>query len=182
MAQKKNFWSTIPGFITGTATVISAVLGLLAVFGLGGDGQSKARPSPTVTASESPTGSQGQTSQRSAGGGESVARVRLSPLNLDFGRQNVGSASPEQKVTLTNTGTQEVVINGVEIGGADPDLFQIVSNNCSDVVQPEYDCTMSLKFTPQAAGDFRATLLIDHEADEGPSDVTLQGTGSVLGL
>jgi hypothetical protein len=181
MAQKKSFWSTLPGFLTGTATVISAVLGLLAVFGLGGDDKSKTA-TPTVTASPSPTAG-GSERQGSGGSGESsVGLVRLSPQNVDFGRQNVGSGGPEETVTLTNTGTREVIINTVELGGADPSLFQIVSNDCGDTVQPEYDCKISLRFIPEAAGDFRATLLIDHDADEGPTDVTLQGTGSLLGL
>jgi hypothetical protein len=182
MAQKRNFWTTIPGFLTGTATVISAVLGLLAVFGWGGDSKTNSSPTPVVTESPSPGTDSGD---RDSGGGgveEGETRVRLSPQSVDFGRQNVGSPSPEQNVTVTNTGTQEVAITSVEITGADSALFQIASNDCGDMVQPEYDCKVALRFTPQAAGNFRATLVINHDAAEGPTDVTLQGTGSLLGL
>lgn len=182
MAQKKSFWTTLPGFLTGLATVITAGLSLLAVFGLAGDGNTKSSPTP---GGESPSPSETGSQDRDSGGGASSGeetRVRLAPETLDFGRQTVGSASPDQTVTLTNIGTGEVAITDVQITGADMELFQVESNNCGDTIQPDYDCKVDVTFTPRSAGEFRAALVINHNADEGPTDVSLEGTGALLGL
>src|SRR5574340_664813 len=46
-----------------------------------------------------------------------------SPSSLSFGKQTVGTVSPQKQVTLTNTGNATLTINSVAIAGSDPKDF-----------------------------------------------------------
>ena len=185
MAQKKSFWSTLPGFATGIATIVTAALGVIGVVQANkgepaATEESPGASSPTTTPSPSP----GRATSGSSGSSEARGRARVSPRTLDFGRSGLGRATGEQTVTLTNVGNGELTIEGVEVSGANASLFTITANRCGEgqTVQPEYECEITLRFTPDAVGDFRATLTIDHDGEDSPSEVDLTGTGALLPL
>ncbi|MDQ4149066.1 MAG: choice-of-anchor D domain-containing protein [Actinomycetota bacterium] len=187
MAQKKSFWSTIPGFVTGAATVITAVLGVLGVIQANKGSPMATNDSATPSAtnsSPSPTSASGRGTSGSGGSSDARGQARVSPRTLDFGRAAIGRTSEEMTVTVTNIGDGELTIDGVDVNGANASLFRITSNRCApgQTVQPEYDCEIALTFAPNAAGDFRATLTIDHDGLDSPSEVALSGTGALLPL
>ena len=49
--------------------------------------------------------------------------VAFSPGNLTFGGQQVGTTGPVQNVTVTNDGTADLHVGGIDITGADPGDF-----------------------------------------------------------
>jgi uncharacterized repeat protein (TIGR01451 family) len=101
--------------------------------------------------------------------------VSLSPP-LSFGGQAVGTTSSAQTVTITNTGSGDLHVSGVSVGGANPGDFAAASSGCG-TVPPTQTCTVSVKFTPTAAGARSATLNIASDAPSSPDQVSLSGTG-----
>src|SRR5262249_42453184 len=73
--------------------------------------------------------------------------VGLSPTSLNFGNQLVGSSSAAQSVTLTNSGAATLTISSISASG---DFSQ--TNTCPSSLGPAANCTISVTFTPTAAG------------------------------
>ncbi|MFN8511719.1 MAG: choice-of-anchor D domain-containing protein [Chloroflexia bacterium] len=98
----------------------------------------------------------------------------VSPLQLDFGFQEVGTMSSPQTVTFTNTGTEIIVIPVVSVTPAGQ--FAIQSDSCSGAsVLPGATCTISVTFLPTVAGSHEASLTVG--ALPNQSVVTLKGVG-----
>jgi HYDIN/CFA65/VesB-like, Ig-like domain/Abnormal spindle-like microcephaly-assoc'd, ASPM-SPD-2-Hydin/Cep192 domain 4 len=98
----------------------------------------------------------------------------VSPLQLDFGYQEVGTMSSPQTVTFTNTGSDIIVIPTVSVTPAGQ--FTIQSDNCSGAsVLPGATCTISVTFLPTIAGSHEAALTVG--ALPNQSVVTLKGIG-----
>jgi hypothetical protein len=85
-------------------------------------------------------------------------------------------------VTITSTGNVPLVVSSLNIGGANPGDFSIVSDGCTGAsLNPGASCTASLIFEPIRTGARSATLTIAHNASGGPAGVSLSGTGSKPG-
>ena len=97
-----------------------------------------------------------------------------------FGPQTDGSASDAHTVTVTNAdAAQSAMLGGASVGGASPNDFQIVADNCSyTVLAPSGTCTLGVKFTPTASGARSATLSIPHDSAGSPATVPLAGSGT----
>jgi len=102
--------------------------------------------------------------------------VTLSPSSLNFGDQAVGTTSPPQQVTLTNSGTQALTIYGIYIGGQSRDFGQ--TNDCGTSVAKGGSCTISLTFSPLFKGSKTATLEVKDDGGASPQTVALSGTGT----
>jgi len=101
--------------------------------------------------------------------------VKLSATTVTFGNVVVGLTSTHG-LTVTNTGTSNLVISSVSATGS----FQ--SNNCSNpTVPPNGTCTLSITFAPTTSGSSTGTLSINDNASNSPQTVSLSGTG-VLGV
>ena len=99
----------------------------------------------------------------------------LSATALTFGTQLVGSTSPAQTVTVTNSGSAPLTVTGVTVTGTNAADFA-QTNTCAATVAPGGTCTVSVTFAPAAAGARGATLTV--ATDAGPRPVSLSGTGS----
>ena len=99
--------------------------------------------------------------------------VSLSSTSLAFGNQNLGTTSSAQSVMLTNTGNTSLTVSGVSVMGAD----FTATNTCSGSVVPGGNCSISVTFTPSAAGSRGASVLISDNAIGSPQSITLSGTG-----
>jgi hypothetical protein len=98
----------------------------------------------------------------------------VSPLQLDFGFQEVGVMSAPQTVTFTNIGTEIIVIPPVAVAPAGQ--FIIQSDSCSGAsVLPGQTCQLSVVFLPTIAGSHEAALTVG--ALPNPWVVTLKGVG-----
>jgi hypothetical protein len=108
--------------------------------------------------------------------------VTLAPGTLSFGNQVVNVASASQIVTLTNTGNAALTITNIKTTGADSSEFTQTST-CGSSVAAGANCTISVTFTPAAAGSRSATLSITDNAPFSPQTVKLSGDGTTsLGL
>jgi hypothetical protein len=105
-------------------------------------------------------------------------QVMLSPTSLSFGVQVVGTTSPPQTVTLTNTGTGSLTINNTSISAG----FTITNNGCPATVKAGNHCTIQVAFSPGLSGAFSGTLSIADNAQGSPQTVSLSGTGTVVNL
>ena len=98
----------------------------------------------------------------------------VSPATLSFGNQVINTTSAAQTITVSNTGTQNLVISGGSVTGASTQF--LVTHNCSTVV-PGGSCTATVRFRPTTTGAKTATGSLTHNAAGSPSIVTFNGTG-----
>jgi FtsP/CotA-like multicopper oxidase with cupredoxin domain len=112
--------------------------------------------------------------------GTGVAPVAVvSPTSIDFGTQAVGTPSAPSPITLSNTGNAALVINSINIGGANTGSFS-QTNNCpigGAGLAPGVSCTINVIFQPTRARVRNANVTISDNAANSPQTVTLTGTG-----
>jgi hypothetical protein len=100
------------------------------------------------------------------------AAVSLNPTSVNFGSVDVGTVSPQQSVTLTNTGN--ATLNITSVTTASPFT---VNNHCSSTLNAGDSCTIALNFAPTAGGTANGTLTIADSALNSPQTVSLTGVG-----
>ena len=105
----------------------------------------------------------------------------FSAPGLDFGNQNLGTASGPQTVTVTNTGSAILHISGRTIAGSNPGDFS-ETDNCGTSVAAGARCTASVTFSPLAAGPRSASLSFTDNAPGSPHNLSLTGTGTAPGV
>lgn len=186
MSDKRSFWTTLPGFATGTATVITAVLGVLGLLRAGGGG-SGGQEAPSPSSSPTPSTSNSARENKSSAdfnssAGEPVARTV--PSTLNFGKQGVGRSSSVLTVTLTNIGEEGLTIEAVELSGEETSQFEITQNNCDEqqVLEPRDGCEIGVRFSPRSIGGANATMKVAHNGVDGSEEVSLAGEGVLLQL
>jgi Abnormal spindle-like microcephaly-assoc'd, ASPM-SPD-2-Hydin len=112
----------------------------------------------------------------SAAAVDTAPAVTFGPASLTFADQRLGTKSAGQDVTITNTGTADLNVSKVALGGANATDFT-TSNDCVGVsVAPGGTCTVTARFTPQqTAGAKTATVTITDDAPLSPRTVALSG-------
>ena len=108
-------------------------------------------------------------------GGQSGPVVSLSPASLTFAAQAVGTTSSAQFVTVTNIGSATLTFTGDTVTG---DFALAGLGTCGTSLAPGANCTISIHFTPTAAGTRTGFLVIPDNASNSPQTVNLTGTGS----
>ena len=104
--------------------------------------------------------------------------VTLSATQISFASQLSGTASSPQTVTVTNSGTADLVITSVSVSGANAGDFALTTATLPITVHPNNTTGISIVFTPGAAGSRTATLSIVDNAPDTPQSVALTGTGT----
>jgi uncharacterized glyoxalase superfamily protein PhnB len=113
-----------------------------------------------------------------SGSGNATPQASVSVASLGFGSQSVNSTSAAQTVTLTNTGDAPLSVTGVAATG---DFAQ--ASTCGTILLPATACTVSVTFTPTAAGTRNGTLTItDNTGNIAAStqNVLLSGNGQAV--
>ncbi len=105
----------------------------------------------------------------------STSALTLMPASLTYAAQLIGTNSPSQTATLTNTGT--VAVNLTSIKTTAP-FTQ--TNNCPANLTALASCTIQVVFTPTKAGAQTGTLTVVDDAPNSPQAVALSGTGTVV--
>jgi hypothetical protein len=116
-----------------------------------------------------------------AGTGVGVATATLSATTLTFGSQAVGVAGTPQTVKVTNTGSASLVVGSLKVSGTNAGDFKATSTACPGTLAVSASCTISVTFTPGAAGARSATLTVtDNSGNVSGSTqtVALSGTGA----
>jgi hypothetical protein len=109
----------------------------------------------------------------------SSSQVKFSPLALTFPSQVLDTTSGAQTLTVTNTGTNNLTISSVAIGGTDPgDFAKTSADYCTGAnLAAKGTCTVDVTFTPSAAGSRSASLIFTDSASGSPQTVGMSGTG-----
>jgi len=99
--------------------------------------------------------------------------MAVTPGSLVFSDQDAGTLSSTRDLTLTNTGTELLVIGAVSITG---EFSQ--TNTCGTLsgISPGQSCTVSVRFSPHAGGARSGQLTISSNAP-GNNVVSLSGNG-----
>jgi hypothetical protein len=104
-----------------------------------------------------------------------ISVIEVRPASLTFGNQRVDSVSTALTVTVRNTGNGPFTIRGYTTSG---DFGY--QTTCPVTLEPLATCTIDVTFKPLTAVALTGQLVIDSDAVEGTSTVTLSGTGLAI--
>jgi hypothetical protein len=130
-----------------------------------------------VTITDNGSGSPQTVSLTGTGGGLGPV-VNLAPVSLTFASQTVNIPSTSQAITLTNSGPGALNVTGVAITGTNSGDYS-QTNNCPATVALNGTCTITVTFTPAAAGRRTAAVTITDNGSGSPQSVALTGTGAI---
>lgn len=160
MTERKSFWTTLPGIISGIAATVTGLAVLIPlILGAAGkhnpkDAASTTGPPPSVTAGgavsptvtttdtgssntatgAAPTDASGTTpsSGASPSGTDTGGSASLlaDSSSVNFGSVKGGTTSAARTVTLTNTGTAAATIDSVKLTGSNSGDFSLTSSTC----------------------------------------------------
>jgi hypothetical protein len=102
--------------------------------------------------------------------------ITLSPGQLNFAPQKIGTRSPPQNVTITNRSNATVSVAYIQTAGLDSFDFA-VTNDCGSQIGPHGSCTASVVFAPYGRGKQGGLLDVGITGMGNPSQVFLRGTG-----
>ncbi|NQU10450.1 choice-of-anchor D domain-containing protein, partial [bacterium] len=115
--------------------------------------------------------------------GNALAPAPLVCLNRSgsvvFSNQPVGTTSAAQTLVVTNCGTASLLITNIVFTGSGSNDFAATGSCLGVPVAPGGSCSISVTFTPTAAGTRQASLQIDSNAPDSPATLTVRGTGYV---
>ena len=101
-----------------------------------------------------------------------AAAVSLSPLGLEYAEQSLDSTSAAQEILLRNVGSASLSISSITTTG---DFEE--TDNCAPGIAAASSCSLSITFTPSAAGSRNGTVSIQDNASGSPHIIELSGTG-----
>jgi hypothetical protein len=108
--------------------------------------------------------------------GTGINPVTFNPTQLGFGGVTVGTTSNPLTTTLTNHEKTALNVSAVSIIGANGGDFA-QSNTCLPSVSAGGTCSITVRFTPSAAGSRAGTLVVTDDASTSPQSVKLTGSG-----
>lgn len=104
-----------------------------------------------------------------------VPSLSITPANLIFSTQVVGTTSPPQTVTLTNQESSSISISSITSSDVTNPQFTF-TNTCGTGLGAGASCAINASFAPTESGTLAAVLMIDDNAFAGPHVVGLTGT------
>lgn len=112
------------------------------------------------------------------GTGGGIPDPTVTPLSLSFGNQPARSTSPSKTVTLTNSASVSLNLTGISMSGSD---FFVAGTTCQSPLTPNNSCTVSVTFTPRAAGPRSGTLVMTESTGtiQFSQSVFLSGVGVI---
>jgi hypothetical protein len=102
------------------------------------------------------------------------AAASLTTSSLTFGNQPVGTSSPSQPLTITNTGTAAFTVDSVY---ADPPFTITGFSGKATLISPGASLPLQVTFSPWQAVAYNGTLVMTSD-QLPPKGVTLTGTGT----
>jgi alpha-tubulin suppressor-like RCC1 family protein len=110
-------------------------------------------------------------------GGIPAPAITTSATGLAFGTEALGLTTAAQNLTVTNSGSAPLTVSSVSLAGANPASFS-AANGCTASVAMGATCTIAVTFHPAGLGAKAATVVIDSNVADSPTEVTLSGTGA----
>jgi Glycosyl hydrolases family 39 len=111
--------------------------------------------------------------------GSSSGSVTLDPASQNFGAVLLGDTSAKQKLTLLNRSLFPILISSVSTTEKD---FAATSD-CPLIPKtlgPTETCTVTVEFSPTAAGDRSAKVNVANSTSNLPATASVTGTGTVV--
>ena len=102
----------------------------------------------------------------------------LTPSDLNFGGQIVGTSSPPQPATLVNASAAPLDVTQIQVTGKNSQDFS-QTNNCPSSLPAGANCQIQVTFTPTSTGDKSAALQVSYVGAFSPQSVALSGTGEM---
>jgi hypothetical protein len=104
--------------------------------------------------------------------------LTITPTSVGFGNVNVGTTSPEQTVTLANTGTASLDVTALT--SATAPFARTATGSCAATLPITLaagaNCTLTYTYTPTVAGASNQNLTVTANAP-GSGTIALSGTG-----
>ncbi|MFP5248732.1 MAG: choice-of-anchor D domain-containing protein, partial [Acidobacteriota bacterium] len=100
----------------------------------------------------------------------------ISTPMMAFGPQQLQTQSATQQVTLANTGSAALAIQGISVSGAGGTAF-VFTNSCGSSLAAGSHCAIQGYFDPATPGAIAATLQISDSASGSPQQLSLTGSG-----
>jgi len=120
---------------------------------------------------------QGDGAPRSASvalaGNGTISQAVLAPATLNFQRVLVGSASAGAQVTLTNTGTTSLNLNGFGVSGP----YEVTGLDGQAMLAPGASTQFTVTFNPTLPGAANGGLELFSDDPAAPAQLRLQGIG-----
>jgi len=129
-----------------------------------------------ITINDNAAGSP-HTIQLSGSGTAPAPAVSFSPASLSFAGQTVGTTSAPMPVTVTNSGSADLTISTVALGGTDSGDFSESDTCANATLHAGANCTVNVAFSPLGSGSRTGTLTVTDNASGSPQNFSLTGTG-----
>ena len=104
-----------------------------------------------------------------------LPQISFSPAALTFSNQPVGTASPAQSATLSNTGSGPLSISSIRLEGVNASDFTF-SSGCQNVLPASAHCSLAVSFSPIAGGARTASIVVVDELAAAPLTLALNGS------
>ena len=169
MNDSKGFWSSVPGVVTGVASVVTAAVGLIgAGVTLGWFGNKdndkgtsvSAAATTTITTSPLATtttlfGRTGGTTATTATP-SSLTPLQASPATLTFD----ALGARDQKVTVRNTTASSISLSAPSVAGVDASEFTAKDLTCGARLDANRTCEVQVTYRATTAGTANAKLVL----------------------
>lgn len=110
-----------------------------------------------------------------------VGNANISSGTLSFPDQyGVGSSSPEQFVSLYNSGTVPLYVDGISDTGGEAADFTVQPGTCTGaplIVAVGQSCTFGVLFVPSASGQRSSNIVVDDNTLGTQTQLPVAGTG-----
>jgi 6-phosphogluconolactonase (cycloisomerase 2 family) len=135
----------------------------------------------TISIADDAPGSPQSVELSGSGIGPPVPRpgVALAPSAVSFPATVLGTTTGSETVTVTSAGTAPLHIAKIDLGGANRGDFSITDGCTPPATYTVHaSCTLSLIFTPSAAGTRTAAITITDDAPNSPQTIAVAGTAN----
>mgnify|MGYP000371384829 CR=1 FL=1 len=174
--NKKSFWSSIPGLVTGMAGLLTGIVGLVTVLiqldVIGGD--NGGTPNAAVSTTVAPGGTAGTTG--GAGGSATTISGRLAaePTSL-----KLATTEREKTLTVRNLTNTSLTVLKPEYTGTDRSAFSTDAGCTNVVLAAGRSCTLKVTLSPTGPlKTYKANLVL--EAKELPQATEVPVEASTL--
>ena len=182
--SKRSFWTTIPGVVTGAASVLTAIVGLLTVaislgwIGSKGDDSKPAANGAPTTAPINSTSSTvfGATTTTLFGRTSTTLGTALTPLQAtpsDLTFDSLGAR--DQTVTVRNGSAASVPLRKPSVAGVDASQFTATDLTCGARLDANRTCEVRVTYLATKTGTSTAKLVVEPEAQPA-LEVPLKGS------
>jgi N-acetylneuraminic acid mutarotase len=104
--------------------------------------------------------------------------LTFSSTTLNFGLLQIGQTSASQTITVQNVSSHAAVLAGIAASG---DYAE--TNDCPGTLEPGQPCSISVTFSPKAAGMRNGAITLTDNSPGSPTQtIELSGTGEKLAL